>query len=74
MKNFFHKFRALPVRKKGLLSLGTGMLSLAVSLVLLVCTESVMSTVLFYISLILNIIGLYILMWVRGRRNENDGK
>ncbi|HPW00676.1 MAG TPA: hypothetical protein PLP20_06455, partial [Oscillospiraceae bacterium] len=64
----------LPVRKKGLLSLGTGMLSLAVSLVLLVCTESVMSTVLFYISLILNIIGLYILMWVRGRRNENDGK
>ncbi|HNW03819.1 MAG TPA: hypothetical protein PKI76_00320 [Oscillospiraceae bacterium] len=74
MKNFFQKFRALPVRKKGLLSLGTGMLSLAVSLVLLVCTESVMSTVLFYISLILNIIGLYILMWVRGRRNENDGK
>lgn len=74
MKNFFLKFRALPVRKKGLLFLGAGMLSLAVSLVLLVCTESVMSTVLFYISLILNIIGLYILMWVRGRRDENDGK
>jgi nitrogen fixation-related uncharacterized protein len=41
---------------------------------LLIATESVMSTVLLYISLILNIIGLYILMWVRERRNENDGK
>ncbi|HPR39843.1 MAG TPA: hypothetical protein PKY19_00760 [Oscillospiraceae bacterium] len=74
MKNFFLKLRALPVRKKGLLLLAAGMLCLAVSLVLLIATESVMSTVLFYISLILNIIGLYILMWVRGRSNENDGK
>ncbi|HPD88644.1 MAG TPA: hypothetical protein PLU75_04120 [Oscillospiraceae bacterium] len=74
MKNFFLKLRALPVRKKGLLLLTAGMFCLAVSLVLLIATESVMSTVLLYISLILNIIGLYILMWVRERRNENDGK
>ena len=39
-------------------------------LVLLIFTESIFSTVLLYFSLGFNIIGLYILMWIKDRRDK----
>ena len=59
-------------KKRGLLLISAGMLCLAGCLVLLIFTESIFSTVLLYFSLGFNIIGLYILMWVKDRRNRND--
>lgn len=62
----------LSSKKRGLLFVLAGMLCLAGCLVLLIFTESIFSTVLLYFSLGFNIIGLYILMWVKDRRNKND--
>ena len=60
----------LSSKKRGLLFVLAGMLCLAASLVLLIFTESIFSTVLLYFSLGLNIIGLYILMWIKDRRDK----
>ena len=64
----------LSSKKRGLLFVLAGMLCLAASLVLLIFTESIFSTVLLYFSLGLNIIGLYILMWIKDRRDKDDNK
>lgn len=64
----------LSSKKRGLLFVLAGMLCLAASLVLLIFTESIFSTVLLYFSLGLNIIGLYILMWIKDRRDKDDKK
>ena len=60
----------LSSKKRGLLLIAAGMLCLFGCLVLLIFTESIFSTVLLYFSLGLNIIGLYILMWVKDRRDK----
>lgn len=54
-------------KKTGLCLLGAGMGSLFLSLLLLFTTESIFSTIFFYLSFILNIAGLYILLWKRGK-------
>ena len=59
-------------KKRGLLFVAVGMACLFGCLALLIFTESIFSTVLLYFSLGFNIIGLYILMWVKDRRNKND--
>ena len=64
----------LSSKKRGLLLIAAGMLCLFGCLVLLIFTESIFSTVLLYFSLGFNIIGLYILMWMRDRRDKNDKK
>ena len=64
----------LSSKKRGLIFVLAGMLCLAASLVLLIFTESIFSTVLLYFSLGLNIIGLYILMWIKDRRDKDDKK
>ena len=64
----------LSSKKRGLLFVSAGMVCLAVSLALLIFTESIFSTVLLYFSLGLNIIGLYILMWIKDRRDKDDKK
>ena len=69
--NFWEK---LSVKKRGLLFVLAGMICLAGCLVLLIFTESIFSTVLLYFSLGFNIIGLYILMWIKDRRDKNDKK
>ena len=57
-------------KKRGILFVAAGMLCLIGCLVLLIFTESIFSTVLLYFSLGLNIIGLYILMWIKDRRDK----
>ena len=64
----------LSVKKRGLLFILVGMLCLLGCLLLLIFTESIFSTVLLYFSLGLNIIGLYILMWIKDRRDKDDKK
>ena len=61
-------------KKRGLLFTAAGMVCLAGCLVLLLRTESVFSTVLFYFSIGLNIIGLYILLWMRDGGKKHDEK
>ena len=74
MNSIISFWEKLSSKKRGLLFVAAGMLCLAVSLVLLLFTESIFSTVLLYFSLGLNIIGLYILMWIKDRRDKNDEK
>ena len=62
----------LSVKKRGLLLILVGMFCLLGCLLLLIFTESIFSTVLLYFSLGFNIIGLYILMWIKDRRDKND--
>ncbi|MBQ2898497.1 MAG: hypothetical protein IJE28_01995 [Oscillospiraceae bacterium] len=57
-------------KKRGILFVAAGMLCLIGCLVLLIFTESIFSTVLLYFSLGLNIIGLYILMWIKDGRDK----
>ena len=61
-------------KKLGLWLIAAGMLLLGGSLLLLIYTESIFSTVLLYFSLAVNIIGLYILLWVKDRGEGNDKK
>ncbi len=74
MNKIINFWENLSNKKRGLLFVFAGMLCLAASLVLLICTESIFSTVLLYFSLGLNIIGLYILMWIKDRRDKDDKK
>ena len=57
-------------KKRGIFFVAAGMLCLIGCLVLLIFTESIFSTVLLYFSLGLNIIGLYILMWIKDGRDK----
>lgn len=68
------KTKPMSWKKRGLLLMAAGMLCLAGCLVLLLTTESVFSTVLFYFSIGLNIIGLYILLWVKDGGKKHDEK
>lgn len=61
-------------KKRGLLIIAAGMVCLCASLLLLLYTESIFSTVLLYFSLAINIIGLYILLWVKDRGENSDKK
>ena len=61
-------------KKRALHFLAVGMLCLFASIALLLWTESIFSTVLLYFSFGFNIIGLYILLWVKDRRDKNDKK
>ena len=72
MNKIISFWEKLSSKKRGLLLIAAGMLCLFGCLVLLIFTESIFSTVLLYFSLGFNIIGLYILMWVKDRRDKND--
>ena len=74
MNGFFDFWEGLSCKKRGFLFIAAGMFCLAGCLLLLIFTESIFSTVLLYFSLGFNIIGLYILMWVKDRRDKNDKK
>ena len=74
MNKIIDFWEKLSNKKRGLLFIAAGMLCLGGCLVLLLFTESIFSTVLLYFSLGLNIIGLYILMWIKDRRDKNDKK
>ena len=71
MKKFFDFLNGLSNKKRGLLFIAAGMLCLLGCLIFLIFTESILSTVLLYFSLGFNIIGLYILLWIKdGRDNK----
>ncbi len=74
MNRILSYWKNLSNKKRALWFVAAGMICLAGCLALLLFTESIFSTVLLYFSLGFNIIGLYILMWVKDRRNENDKK
>ena len=74
MNRIISFWEKLPIKKRGLLFVLAGMICLTGCLVLLLFTESIFSTVLLYFSLGFNIIGLYILMWIKDRRDKNDKK
>ena len=74
MKSIINFWENLTNKKRGLLFMAAGMLCLALCLVLLIFTESIFSTVLLYFSLGFNIIGLYILLWIKDRRDKDEEK
>ena len=74
MLKLINYWEGLSSKKKALFFLAAGMLCLFGCLALLLWTESVFSTVLLYFSLGFNIIGLYILLWVKDRRDKSDRK
>ena len=74
MEKIISFWEGLSSKKRGLLFISAGMLCLFGCLVLLIFTESIFSTVLLYFSLGLNIIGLYILMWIKDGRDKDDKK
>ena len=74
MNSILNFWSGLSNKKRGIIFVLAGMICLFGCLVLLIFTESVFSTVLLYFSLGFNIIGLYILMWMRDRRDKNDKK
>lgn len=74
MNKIISFWEELSNKKRGLIFILAGMICLFGCLVLLIFTESIFSTVLLYFSLGFNIIGLYILMWIKDRRDKNDKK
>lgn len=74
MNKIIRFWEGLSNKKRGLLFVAAGMICLAGCLVLLIWTDSIFSTVLLYFSLAFNIIGLYILMWIKDRRDKDDKK
>lgn len=74
MNKIISFWEGLSSKKRGLLFVGAGMLCLVGCLILLLWTDSIFSTVLLYFSLGFNIIGLYILMWIKDRRDKDDKK
>lgn len=65
-------WKSTTVRQKGWMLVGAGLICLAVSLFLLLTTESVFSTVFLYVSLGLGVAGGYILMWKKDRGEKDD--
>lgn len=57
-------------KKRGGIFIAAGALCLLGCILLLVFTESVFSTVLLYFSLGFNIIGLYIILWVKDGKDK----
>ena len=74
MNKIISFWESLSSKKRGLLFISAGMICLFGCLLLLIFTESIFSTVLLYFSLGFNIIGLYILMWIKDRRDKDDKK
>ncbi len=74
MIKLINYWESLSNKKRALYFLGAGMACLLGCIVLLLWTESIFSTVLLYFSLGFNIIGLYILLWVKDRRDKDDRK
>ena len=74
MDKILNFWGGLSNKKRGLLFIAAGMLCLIGCLILLLFTESIFSTVLLYFSLGFNIIGLYILLWIKDRRDKDDEK
>lgn len=74
MNKIINFWEGLSSKKKGFLFISVGTVCLIGCLILLVFTDSIFSTVLLYFSLGFNIIGLYILMWIKDRRDKNDEK
>ncbi|MBR2040954.1 MAG: hypothetical protein IJ945_01075 [Oscillospiraceae bacterium] len=74
MNKIFDFWGNLSNKKRGLLFVAAGMLCLAGCILLLLFTESIFSTVLLYFSLGFNIIGLYILLWIKDRRDKDEEK
>ena len=74
MNKIINFWKKLSNKKRGFLFILAGMICLFGCLVLLIFTESIFSTVLLYFSLGFNIIGLYILMWIKDRRKKDDEK
>ncbi len=74
MNKIIRFWEGLSNKKRGLLFVAAGMICLVGCLVLLIWTDSIFSTVLLYFSLAFNIIGLYILMWIKDRRDKDDKK
>ena len=74
MNKIISFWEELSNKKRGLIFILAGMICLFGCLVLLIFTESIFSTVLLYFSLGFNIIGLYILMWIKDRRDKDDKK
>ena len=72
MHSILNYWEKLSNKKRGLLFIAAGTVCLFGCILLLVLTESIFSTVLLYFSLAFNIIGLYILMWIKDRRDKND--
>ena len=70
MNKIISFWEELSNKKRGLIFILAGMICLFGCLVLLIFTESIFSTVLLYFSLGLNIIGLYILMWIKDGRDK----
>ena len=57
-------------KKRGEILIAAGALCLLVCILLLVFTESIFSTVLLYFCLGFNIIGLYIILWVKDGKDK----
>ena len=68
MLNLMNWWGNLSNKKRGGILIAAGALCLLGCILLLIFTESIFSTVLLYFSLGFNIIGLYIILWVK------DGK
>ncbi len=74
MIKLINYWEGLSNKKRALHFLAVGMLCLFGCIALLLWTESIFSTVLLYFSFGFNIIGLYILLWMKDGRNKNDKK
>ena len=70
MKKLFDFWNRLSNKKRGLIFIAAGMLCLLGCLILLIFTESIFSTVMLYFSFGFNIIGLYILLWIKDGRDS----
>lgn len=74
MIKLLDRWNALSNRKRGFLFICAGALCLLGCILLLLFTESIFSTVLLYFSLGFNIIGLYIILWIKDGKEKNDKK
>lgn len=70
MLNRMNWWGNLSNKKRGGILIAAGALCLLGCILLLVFTESIFSTVLLYFSLDFNIIGLYIILWVKDGKDK----
>lgn len=74
MAELIKSWEGFSVKKRGLIFIAAGALCLLGCILLLLFTESIFSTVLLYFSLGFNIIGLYIILWIKDGKDKNDKK